>query len=160
MYSTEFVPDPDQISAPPPNYAKALKDVVSTAASLAHSELQLIRAEFDQASYKLREHIFAVVAFGALLVVSVFPLLAFLILVVGEWLGHRYGLSALIVSAVCAGVGGPLALRAYRKIRNEDLSFTRSRSSLLHTTESVRRQFEKVKYSTFKEASHGSASVS
>jgi len=157
MYPTEFVPDPDQLKPAPPGYGQALKDVALTAADLARRELSVLRAELAESACKIKEHTFEVAAFGALLVLSIFPFLAFLVVGLGELLEHRYWLSSLIVAVVCAAVGGFFALRAYGKIRVGDLNFSRTRDSMENTMRALRRQFEKVKTTATKEATHGPA---
>lgn len=145
MYSTEFVPDPEQLKGSAPSYGTALKNVAVSATNLLHRELDLVRAEFKTSATRVREHVIEVAVFGALLVLSVFPFLAFAVIALGELFDGRYWLSSLLVAVVCAGVGGYLSFRAYRKIKNDDIDFSRSRRTLNTTANTVRRHVDKLK---------------
>lgn len=145
MYPTEFVPDPEIESKHSVTYGEAVKSVATSAVDLIHKELNLVREEFKESLKKVREHLLQAVLFGALLFISALPLIAFLVIGLGELLEHRYWLSSLIVGVLCAAIGGGLAYRAGKKIREEDINFTRTKNSLEQAARTFERKFNKVK---------------
>jgi hypothetical protein len=62
-----------------------------------------------------------IAAGGALLLVGVLVLTAFLVVLLGDVLDN-YWLGALIVGAVYVGIGGPLAMNALKGLKQDDLA--------------------------------------
>jgi hypothetical protein len=91
-------------------------------------------------------------AFGALLTLSVFPLLAFFVIGLGKLLGGMYWLSALIVAAACAVVGGAMTAAAYVKLRNLGLDFPHARHGLEQEREAVVEKVEELRNATQRRA--------
>jgi hypothetical protein len=112
------------------SYAEALREVGISTKDVIQSELALIKAEFQYESRKAGRHATQMAIFGGLVVLSVLPLIAFLVIGLGNLLGGMYALSSLIVALVFAIVGGALAYRAYNQFKEEDLKFSRTRRSL------------------------------
>ncbi len=156
MLQTEFVPGPEIAKPAPTPYAQALKDVATSGANLLHNELALMRAEFKASVDRVREHTVEVVVFGGICVLSIFPFMVFFIMGLRRLAGIPIWLSALIVGIVFAAVGGIFALRAYRKIKNEDVQFVQTKSSLERTTQTMQVQVEKLKHA-IKGERYGSA---
>jgi hypothetical protein len=127
------------------SYASVLKELGTSAKDLLQSELHLMTAELKHVGNAVGRHMAQAAAFGALLALSIFPFLAFLVIGLGELLDDRYWLSSLIVAIVCAAIGGPLAYRAFKKIKEDDLKFTHTKASLDRSLESVQGKFEQVK---------------
>lgn len=119
------------------SYAQILREIGTSTKDLVQSEVALATAELKEASQNAGRHLGQVVAFGGLLALSIFPFLAFLVIGIGNWMGGRYWLSSLLVAIVCAGVGGIVASRAYKKIKNEDLQFQSTRRSLQYQARTV-----------------------
>jgi len=128
-----------------PSYAAVLKELGSSARDMVHSEFALVKAELTETARNVGNHASQAVIFSALLLVSVIPFVAFLVIGLGELLGGQYWLSSLIVSVVFAAVGGAFAYRAYRKIREEDLDFSRLRRNADRNVDRVEAQLEKIK---------------
>lgn len=127
------------------SYGGVLREIGSSLKDVAKSELQLVVAEYKKAMPDFSRHVAQGVIFGALLAVSVLPLLAFFVIGLGELLGGRYWLSSLIVAVVCAAVGGTFAYRAYRKLKNEDMRFTHTRHGIDETIKTTQQKLEQVK---------------
>jgi len=125
-----------------------VKEVGSSAKNLVQSELELLKAEVKDSSRDLSKHAAETAIFGGLFVVSVLPLLAFLVIALGRGLNNRYWLSSLIVAVACAAIGGPVAYRAFKKIKNEDLTLPRTSESLGQSRESISAKIEDVKEAT------------
>ena len=79
------------------------------------SEINIVMAEFKQSMSSFTSHITQAAAFGGLVAISVLPLLAVLVIGVGELLGHRYWLSSLLVAVACVAIGAPFAYRSFKK---------------------------------------------
>ena len=126
-------------------YASVMKEVGSSTKDLIQSEINLLVTEFKFVAQNVGKHTTQVVAFGSLLALSVLPFLAFLVIGLGILLDDRYWLSSLIVSAVCALIGGPLAYRAFRKIKNEDIKMPHAKASLEKEVATVQRKFDDLK---------------
>jgi hypothetical protein len=112
------------------SYAEALKEVGISTKDVIQSELALIKAEFQYETRRAGRHVTQIAIFGGLVALSVLPLIAFLVIGLGNLMGGRYALSSLIVALVFAIVGGAMAYRAYKQLKEEDLKFSRTRKSL------------------------------
>jgi hypothetical protein len=111
-------------------YADVFKEVVESAKNLVQSETRLMRSEIDMHVQKAKAHTTQLVVFAALMILSVLPFLAFLVIGLGEILDDRYWLSSLIVALACAGIGGVFAYRAFRKLKGGDLELPETKESL------------------------------
>ncbi len=109
-----------------PSYGEALSKLSGSAMDLIKSEVALMRAEVKQVGKKLSRDATMAAIFGGVTIVSVFPFLAFAVIGLGLLLDGRYWLSSLIVSVVCAVVGGIGAYMAIKKLKMDtDLPHTR-----------------------------------
>ena len=126
-------------------YSSVMKEVGQSTRDLLQSEINLIMAEFRQMTHNLGKHTTQAVIYSSLLFLSVIPFLAFLVIGLGEYLDGRYWLSSLIVSIACALVGGPLANRAFKKIKTEDLKMPHMKASLEKEVATVQRKFQDLK---------------
>ncbi len=129
----------------PSSYSGVLKEVGSSVKSLVQSEVDLIKAEIKYTSKNLGRYSARAAMCGALLGISVFPFLAFLVVGLGILFGDRYWLSSLIVSVICALVGGVLTFQTYRRIKEEDFSLPQSRESLGVERDSIVEKSKEVK---------------
>lgn len=127
------------------SYTSVIKELGTSAKDLIQSEINLMTAELKHVANHVARHSAQAAAFGALLALSIFPFLAFLVIGLGELLDDRYWLSSLIVAIICAAVGGPLALKAFKKIKEEDLKFSHTKASLNRSLEAVQGKVEQVK---------------
>ena len=130
------------------SYGSVLNEVITSVKDVMRSEVNLFATEFKQLQPNLTKHIAQATMFGWLLAVSVLPMLAFLVIGLGELLDGRYWLSSLIVGILCAAIGGSLALKAFSKIKNEDFNFNQTKRSLHDTMQTTAKTFDKVKAAT------------
>ncbi len=128
-----------------PSYASVLREVGQTAKDLVRSEIQLLSLEIKNATQKISKHSAQAAIFGGLVVLSVFPFLAFIVIGLGRLLNDRFWLSSLIVAVVCALAGGLLAMRAYRKIKSEDLDLSYTKSSFKREMAAVQDKANDIK---------------
>lgn len=127
------------------SYGSVLKELGESAKDLIQSEIFLLTEEFKATSQKVKKDLAEVVAFGTIMALSVFPLLAFFVIGLGNILDGRYWLSSLLVAVLCAGIGGPMAYRALKKIKEQDIDFSRTRRSLDRSAQTIQRKFDEVK---------------
>ncbi len=126
------------------SYGSVISELTDSLKGIVKGEMDLIRSEVSAAAPNIGKHSAQVAGFAALLVLSAFPLLAFLVIGLGEILNGNYWLSSLIVGLVCAGVGGFFALRAYKQIKDQDLKFPASQESLRRVTHVVSEKVKEV----------------
>ncbi len=127
------------------SYTEVFREIGGGLKDVAKGELDLFVAEVRSVVPDLKRHLVQTAVFGFLLAVSILPFLAFLIIGIGDLLDGRYWLSSLIVSIVCAGVGGFFAYRASRKIKEQDLNFDQSLRSLHETKIKTQSKMEDIK---------------
>ncbi|MGE3684066.1 MAG: phage holin family protein [Bdellovibrionales bacterium] len=128
-----------------PSYAAVLRDLGTSATNLVRDELNLIKTEVAEAARNVGRHSAQAAAFGGLLALSILPFMAFVVIGLGKLLGDRYWLSSLIVALVCAVVGGPMAYRAFRKIKDDDLQLPHTKATLEKEAYVVQEKVEDVK---------------
>ena len=145
MATNSFSTDGDHRTTSQQTYSSVMKEVGQSTRDLIQSEINLIMAEFRQMTHNLGKHTTQAVIYSSLLFLSVIPFLAFLVIGLGIYLDGRYWLSSLIVSIACALVGGPLANRAFKKIRTEDLKMPHVKASLEKEVATVQRKFQDLK---------------
>lgn len=124
------------------NYGAIIKDLSGSAKDVIQSEMDLFKDEIRTVWPKVARHSTEAAIFGALCAVSVFPFLAFAVIGLGQLMNQNYWLSSLIVAVICAAIGAPLAIRAFKKIKNDDIHFYRTREGVTRAMNSVQ---EKVK---------------
>ncbi len=117
------------------SYVSAVRELIAGGRELINNEIHLLKEEGKLAARRVASHSAQAALFGALLALSIFPFLAFLVIGLGAWLGGNYWLSSLIVALVCAVIGGGFAYRAFRKITGSDLEFPASRRTLRREAE-------------------------
>lgn len=136
----EAMPDPaldptlDSMIGPSPASARSfgaiVKELSSTSAEMVRCEIRLARLEVADSVERMRTDVRRLAIFGGIAALGILPFVAFLVIGLGAWLDDNYWLSSLIVSLLCFSVGGGLAIRAYRQIREEDLTLSRTRDTI------------------------------
>lgn len=127
------------------SYGHAFSEIASALKGIFVSEANLFVTELKQYQPKILKHITQILAFSAILVLSVPPFIAFLVIGLGELLNDRYWLSALIVSVVFILIGLPMVLQGLKKFKNEDFKFTQTKRSLHDILQTSQKGFEKIK---------------
>ncbi|MFN8790699.1 MAG: phage holin family protein [Bdellovibrionales bacterium] len=122
-----------------------MKEIGNSAKDLIQSEVSLFKVELKSTAQIAVRHAIQLFMFGLLLVLSVFPMIAFLVIALGRALEDRYWLSSLIVAVVFAGVGGLLAYRAYKKLKDVDFTLPRTKAALNTEISSAQKKFDEVK---------------
>ena len=114
--------------------------MTTSAKQLIQSEVELIKIELKDLTSEVTSHLTQVVLFGALVIVSVVPLLAAAVIALGDYWDGNYALSALIVGLACLAVGGIFGYRALSKLLNLDMTLPASTGSLKEGVETVQRK--------------------
>lgn len=138
------IEDNEEIRRADMSYGSALKEILNSSKDLIRSELVLVKEEAKAVAGKVARHSAQAALFSALLALSILPFLAFVVIGLGDLMGGRYWLSSLLVSVVCAGVGGFMAYRAFRKIAEEDLEMPATRRTLEREADVISGEFEKI----------------
>lgn len=127
------------------SYGQVLGEVTSALKDVFASEVNLFMTEMQHIQPKILKHIAQIVIFSAVLALSAFPLIAFLVIGLGELLDDRYWLSSLIVGLALILVGLPLVLQGVKKFKNEDFKFTQTKRSLHDILQASQKGFDKIK---------------
>jgi uncharacterized membrane protein YqjE len=147
MYSTEFVPDPEQYQPQTPSLGAALRDVVAAATELLKDETRLARAEILATATEARGFIKKALYAAILVGLSVIPFMAFLVLAIGEYLDGRYWLSSLIVAAASGSIGLILYFDAKRELAGK-ARLPNTRKSLDRAASAVQDKMYDIKLTT------------
>lgn len=126
-------------------YGAILRELIQSSKDLVQSEIQLATAELKHVASATSQDLIQVAIFGTLVVLSVLPFIAFLVIGLGELLDQRYWLSSLIVAVVFAAVGGFFAYRSAKKITEKDLDFSATKNSLRREKLAIQTNVERVK---------------
>jgi hypothetical protein len=126
------------------SYSSLIRELVGSVMDLMRSELTLIKEEAKITGKHLVSHTIQTAIFGALLALSVLPFLAFLVIGLGDLMNGRYWLSSLIVSILCAAIGGPMAYKSLQRIKREDLDLPHTRATIQREKEMIQRQVEHI----------------
>ncbi|HYW12437.1 MAG TPA: YhjD/YihY/BrkB family envelope integrity protein [Longimicrobium sp.] len=115
--------------------------------ALSRDASALLRQEFALAKAELRQNVSALARDGVLVVLGAFSallgllvLLAALVIGVGDWMGDRYALGALVVGVVLLAAGGGLALAGVKKAKATPLSPEETLGTLRNTGEWARAE--------------------
>ena len=122
-----------------------IREVIDSTKNLAQAEVTMVKADLSESLNNLKHHSLQAGLFGGLLALSVLPFLAFVVIGLGRLIGDRYWLSSLIVSVVCAVVGGTLAARAFRELKRDDLTLRHARDGLGRELRVVQEKFNDLK---------------
>jgi hypothetical protein len=106
-----------------------LGDLYRNSKGVARQEIVIIKEETKSVSEKSKLHGILLVSFGALAVLSVFPLLAFLVIGLGRMMNDNYWASSLIVGLLFLIGGGAGAYSSLKKLKS-DFQFPRSKATL------------------------------
>ncbi|MBC7397285.1 MAG: phage holin family protein [Bdellovibrionales bacterium] len=137
------------------SYGSVIKELTGTASDLIQSEISLLKTELKSAAPNMTKHAAQTGIYGALFAISSLPLLTFAVIGLGILFGGMYWLSALVVGALCAAVGGYFGYHAFQKLKNEDLTFTRTRDGIAKAVYFIESKIHEVK-----NASHGGTNES
>ncbi len=98
------------------SYGNIFREVTASAKQLLKSEVELIKVELKDLSTQASNHLTQAILFGALIIVSVVPLLASAVIALGQYWNDNYALSSLVVGLVCLGTGGFFGYRAFNNL--------------------------------------------
>lgn len=127
-----------------PTYGHILKDITESTKDLVQGELSLIKAEMKTVLPRVARHSTQAAIFGAVCALSVFPFIAFLVIALGRLFGDNYWLSSLIVSVLFAAIGAPIAIRSFKKIKEEDFNFSDSKRTVQRGVHIVQDKLKEV----------------
>lgn len=127
------------------SYGHILGEITSAIKGIMASEANLFMTELQHLQPKFSKHMSQIILFSAVMILSVPPFIAFLVIGLGEILNNQYWLSALIVSLVFMLIGLPMVLQGLKKLKNEDFKFTQTKRSLRDIMQTSQRGLDKIK---------------
>jgi uncharacterized membrane protein YqjE len=113
-----------------PSIGELFRQLAQDSATLVRQEISLARAEMRE---NLRGMVGGVVLLaigGGALLMAALALTAFVIALLGIWLGHNYWLSALIVGVVYALIGAMMLARGKKVMQTSELKPERTIQTL------------------------------
>lgn len=136
----------------PESYSSILKDITTSSAQLLRSEIRLVKEEVAATSSRLASHSRKALLGLVLLMMSLPPFVAFLVIGLGNILDGRYWLSAILVSLTLAASGSALVYATLRKLKGEDLWLPATRQSLEREAEVISTNLDNVRNATKRRA--------
>jgi len=127
---------------------EVLGEIGTSAKNFIQSEINLARTEIKETASQLERRLTKAAAFGALMVASVLPFMAFLVIGLGRVFNNNYWLSALVVALCCAVIGGMMTSRAFREVKQQDLSLPHTRDTFQEGVSRVTHKTEELKDSS------------
>jgi hypothetical protein len=109
---------------------EAIRDAQEGFRHLLRSEFHLASTEMKTGFLALTRRSRLLAIFAGLALWGILPFTAFLVIGLGELLGGRYWLSALILAIVSLGLGTAMCVQQFRKLKDEDLSLRRTRRTI------------------------------
>lgn len=134
------------------SYAAIVREIALSTREVIRNEWILAKEEIKGTAARLRSHSLQLAIYAGIAVMSIPPFLAFLVIGLGEILDGRYWLSALILSAVFAGVGGTMAYLTLNKIKERDLQLPRTRETIEKELHVVSDKIDDVRNATKRRA--------
>lgn len=138
---------------PNESYFSLLGQIARSATELVRSDWHLLKEEGKVAAARTASHSAQFAVYLWIAAMSAPPFLAFLVIGLGELLGDRYWLSALIVSLTLAAAGGTMAYLTARKLKDKDLRLPRIRETLNREMRAVSGRIENLRNATKRRAS-------
>ncbi len=112
--------------------------------SVIRSELHLAKAELKETGSQATHYSIRLAIFGVIAALGVLPFLSFLVIGLGKILNQNYWLSSLIVALILFAVGGTVAYAMYKRIKQVDFRFERTRDSVVTHMRTVDRKLHEV----------------
>lgn len=126
------------------SYIDLFSDMGLTAKDIVQNDIALALSELKQIKVNLIKQSIKTITYGFFLALSIFPLLTFAVLALGQVLDGRYWLSAFLIGAVLAVVGSVGIILAMKKIRNIDFKFSKTKAALTKEKQAVYSHVSKI----------------
>lgn len=130
LQGTRSAPPP----GPEPSLGELFRELSSDASRLVRAEITLARAEMKRNVGAFARHAGSVAVGAAFAIVGVLVLVAALVAFLGDVMGDRYTLAALIVGVLFLAIGGFLAWRAVRGLGKGGVAPTETLATLRETS--------------------------
>lgn len=130
------------------------------ASALVRQEIALARAELGQTVRDAARGTALVVLGGCTALLGLLVLLAALVVAVGDWMGGRYAVAALVVGVVLVAAGAGLALVGAKKAKQARLAPETSLASLRDTGDWARAEARELRATLAGSAGNGRAAGS
>jgi uncharacterized membrane protein YqjE len=121
-----------------------LGDLYRNSVGIAQQEITIIKEETKSVGQKTAFHTVLLAGFGLLTILSVLPLIAFLVIGLGRLMDDNYWASSLIVGLVLLAIGGGVSYYALSKVK-QDLTFPRTKTTLKRIVDFFESETRKLK---------------
>ncbi len=116
--------------SPKDSMTHVIAEVATSAKDLFQSEISLIEKQVKELIEKVGKETRQLAIFACLMLMSSFPILAFLIIGLGELLDGRYWLSSLIIGVLCFGGSAIMLSRSMKKLKEENLGLDAAQNKM------------------------------
>ncbi len=124
----------------PTSLGAELRQLFQDGAALIRAEVELARLEIREAATRMISDVRRVAIAAGVGVLAVLCLTAFLVIIVGDLLGHRYGLSALLVGVVLGVVAWAMLKSALTDMKRTSLKPEQTAETLQRDKEWAARE--------------------
>lgn len=126
----------------PRSLSAVIHELVDGFSALFKSEMKLAKVELRQNVKNTAAKGAVGVAFALMAWLGIQALVVAAVIGLGDLLGGHYGWSAAIIGAILTGIGGALALAAFKKI--SDVSLQKSERSRLEDKAMIQEHFHDI----------------
>ena len=116
------------------SFGSAIGELGHSVKHLIQSELELSKAEIRESSGRIGKDAMKMGFFGSLAALGILPLMAFLVIAIGNLIGS-YVWSSLIVAILCLAIGSGSSYAVYSKMSKRPYTLPRTRDSMKRETE-------------------------
>lgn len=127
------------------SFVSIVRDVGDGLRGVVRSELRLAASEFQVTAQDIRKHMVRAIVIGVIALVSIIvgmmPLVAFLVIALGQSLNDNYLVSSLVIGMAFVAIGivaTRVAMRSLKQISEEDLRLPMVRESVRDNIKKIR----------------------
>ena len=121
------------------------KQLAQDSSTLVKQEMALAKAEIRENMRSMIKDVALLAAGGAILLVGVLVLTAFLVALLGDLLGDEYWLGALIIGLIYAAVGAVLLMKGKNQLQQDDMRPDRTIATLKEDKRWASAEIDQVK---------------
>ena len=121
------------------------KQLAQDSGTLVKQEMALAKAEIRENMRSMTKDVALLAAGGAVLLVGVLVLTAFLVALLGDILGDEYWLGALIIGLIYAAIGAFLLAKGKKQLQQDDMRPDRTIATLKEDKRWASAEIDQVK---------------
>lgn len=128
----------------PSSFAAIFRELILSFNEVVKGEVRLAKAEIKGTADLLRRDLFRLVIFSSIAAAGLLPLMAFLVIGLGDLLNDHYLWSSLIVALVFLGIGGSISYLAIRNATRLNYSLPLTATSIEERLEHLTRKLNEL----------------